>query len=351
MIPPPKPHLPSLNPRELLAAGGVDRVAEALASTGYMIQRQLLSDLIQALRSGRPLLIEGEAGAGKTALAYALYEACNLTLFPLQGMAELRLADILYEWDREAQNQWVIQATASGATTLEAAQEAQYTMRFLKLGEALNAYHWAAQTGSVPLFLFDEVDKLPEHLQDMLLQLCECSFAHVPRFNLPVGIYDAETGATDRTRHPVVIFTSNNLRHKLSEPFRSRCYYSWLDSPTPSEEVKILRRRVPDASPQLVTAVVKINECIKMIPSVQKKPGLRELIDLLAALVRDRVPRVNEAVLHDYVGYLAKQKSHIKSLREALARVERHLEIEDRRVDGWVAEAFAIDGAVLEMAA
>ncbi|MCA1624006.1 MAG: hypothetical protein LC778_09445 [Acidobacteria bacterium] len=115
--------------------------------------------------------------------------------------------------------------------------------------------------------------------------------------------------------------------------------------------MKILRRRVPDASPQLVTAVVKINECIKMIPGVQKKPGLRELIDLLAALVRDRIPTVNENVLHDYIGYLAKQKSHIKSLREALARIERHLEIEDRRVDEWVAEAFAIDGAVLEMAA
>ncbi len=351
MIPPPKPHLPSLNPRELLAAGGVDAVAEALASTGYMIQRQLLSDLIQALRSGRPLLIEGEAGAGKTALAYALYEACNLTLFPLQGMAELRLADILYEWDREAQNQSVIQAVSSGAMTLEEAQAAQFTMNYLNLGEALDAYHWAAQTNSIPLFLFDEVDKLPEHLQDMMLQLCECGYSHVPRFNQPVGIYDGETGTSDRTQHPVVIFTSNNLRHKLSEPFRSRCYYSWLDCPTPGEEVKILHKRVPGASPQLVTAVIKINDCIKTIPGVQKKPGLRELIDLLAALHRDRVAAVTEDVLHAYVGYLAKQKSHLKSLREALARVERHLELEDRQIDWWVAEAFAGDAEMLEAAA
>lgn len=350
MIPPPVPHLPSLNPRKLLASGGAPALAESLASTGYMIQRPLLNDLVQALRSGKPWLIEGEAGAGKTAAAYALQQSCNMTLFPLQGMDGLRLADILYEWDREAQNQSVIQAVASGAMTLEEAQEAQYTMRFLKLGEALHAYHWAAQTGQIPLFLFDEVDKLPEHLQDMLLQLCECGFAHVPLFHMPIGIHDAETGTSDRTRHPVVIFTSNNLRHKLSEPFRSRCYYSWLDCPSPNEEVKILRKRVPAASPQLVSAVVKINDCIKTIPGVQKKPGLRELIDLLTALVRDKVSVVNEEVLHAYVGYLAKQKSHLKSLREALARVERHLELEDRQIDWWVAEAFAVEGTVLEAA-
>jgi len=97
--------------------------------------------------------------------------------------------------------------------------------------------------------------------------------------------------------------------------------------------------------------VVKINDCIKTITGVQKKPGLRELIDLLAALVRDKVSIVTEDVLHAYVGYLAKQKSHLKSLREALARVERHLELEDRQIDWWVAEAFAADAAVLEVAA
>ena len=351
MIPPSRPHLPSLNPRELLASGGAGALAASLATTGYMIQRPLLNDLVQALRSGKPWLIEGEAGAGKTAAAYALQQACNMTLFPLQGMDGLRLADILNEWDKEAQNQSVIQAVASRAMTLEEAQAAQFTMRFLKFGEALHAYAWAAQTGQVPLFLFDEVDKLPEHLQDMLLQLCECGYSHVPRYDQPIGIYDAETGTSDRTQHPVVIFTSNNVRHKLSEPFRSRCYYSWLDCPTPSEEVKILHKRVPDASPQLVRAVVKINDCIKTIPGVQKKPGLRELIDLLAALHRDRVAVVTEDVLYAYVGYLAKQKSHLKSLREALARVERHLELEDRQIDWWVAEAFAEDAEMLEAAA
>lgn len=351
MIPPPNPQLSSINPRTLLHEGGAGALAEALASTGYMIQRQLLNDLAQSLRSGKPLLIEGEAGAGKTAAAYALQQACNLTLFPLQGMAELRLADILYEWDKEAQNQSVIQSVSSGAKTLEEAQGGQFTLPFLQFGEALHAYHWAATTECIPLFLFDEVDKLPEHLQDMLLQLCEQGYAHVPRYDKPIGIYNTETGASDRSRHPVVIFTSNNLRHKLSEPFRSRCYYSWLDCPTPGEEVKILHKRVPNASPQLVSSVVKINDCIKTIPGVQKKPGLRELIDLLTALHRDGVRTVTEEVLHGYVGYLAKQKSHLKSLREALARVERHLELEHRQIEWWVAEAFAADKVTLERAA
>jgi len=340
MIPPPVPDAPQLDPRDILQQEGVGGIADRLARTGYRIQQELLNDYAQVLRSGKIWMIEGEPGSGKSAVALATQFGFNMTMFPIQGMSELHLGDLMYEWDREAQSQYVIQSVSSGARNLEEAQSGQYQMKFLKLGRALHAFHFAATTERVPLLFFDEVDKLPEHLQDMLLGLLECGYAYVPDCNQPIGIYDAEKGGANRRLFPLAIFTSNNLRFKLSPPFRSRCFYSWLDKPTPEEEVKILRSRVPEASPNQVRAVTKINESIKAIPGVQNKPGLRELIDLLAAFVRDEVRAVNETTLPPYVGYLAKQQSQAKSLRLALARVASEANQTDTLIDEWVMRAF-----------
>lgn len=351
MIPPPAPDQPQLNPREVLQREGASGIAARLETAGYRIQQHLLDDYIQVLRSGKVWMIEGEPGSGKSAVALATQFGFNMTMFPVQGMSELRLGDLMYEWDREAQSQSVIQAVTSGAKTLEEAQAEQYGQKFLKLGRALDAFHWAGQTGQVPLLFFDEVDKLPEHLQDMLLGLLECGYAYVPDYNQPVGIYDAEKGSANRQLFPLAIFTSNNLRFKLSPPFRSRCFYSWLDKPTPEEEVMILRTRVPEATPQQVRSVTKINESIKAIPGVQNKPGLRELIDLLAAFVRDDVRAINENMLGAYVGYLAKQQSQAKSLRLALARVASEAHQPDALIDRWVAQAFGREQLILQEAA
>jgi hypothetical protein len=115
--------------------------------------------------------------------------------------------------------------------------------------------------------------------------------------------------------------------------------------------VKILRARVPEASPEQVSAVARINESIRAIPGVQNKPGLRELIDLLAAFVRDDVRAVSEGALGAYVGYLAKQQSQAKSLRLALARVVSDVHQPDAVIDAWVASAFGREQLVLREAA
>ena len=114
------PGLPIINPRKLLDECGEQALADLLRGTGYVIQRGMLRDLCHVLRSGLPWLIEGPRGGGKTALAEALAEACNLPMFYLQGMEGLTLADVLYDWDREAQTQWVRQAIAMGSGLEEA---------------------------------------------------------------------------------------------------------------------------------------------------------------------------------------------------------------------------------------
>jgi len=167
---PMNPDKPSINPRTVVTDGGSVALARMLAGTGYMVQERVLGDLTQAIKSGAPHLIEGERGSGKTALAEALAIACNLPVFYLQGMEGLELEDVLYSWDREGQSQWVRQAIASGMD-LKEAREKQWGADYLMFGEALGAFEFAARTGVVPILIVDEIDKLQDTTEDMLLQL------------------------------------------------------------------------------------------------------------------------------------------------------------------------------------
>src|SRR5215475_6580426 len=161
---------PSIDPREEIEREGVEALADLLAGSGYIIQRRALIDLAHALRSRKPLLIEGPRGGGKTALAESLAQGCNLTSFYLQGMDDLTMADVLYSWDREAQTQMVRQELAAG-TSLSEAQAKQFSREYLILGEALAAFEYARLNNNTPVLIIDEADKLTEKIEDMLLQL------------------------------------------------------------------------------------------------------------------------------------------------------------------------------------
>lgn len=171
---------------------------------------------------------------------------CNLTSFYLQGMDDLTIADVLYSWDREAQTQMVRQELAAG-TSLKEAQAKQFSREYLILGEALAAFEYADMDVDPPVLILDEADKLTEKIEDMLLQLLGRGCAHVPRFG--------NIGVRDRSRWPIVILLSNDIRHDLSSPLRSRCIFTRLDPPAPREEVRILHARAPMASPDLIGSV------------------------------------------------------------------------------------------------
>ena len=322
---------PIINPRQVVRDGGAAALAELLAGTGYMVQERLLNDLVQAIRKGRPHLIEGERGSGKTALAEALAEACNLPMFYLQGMEGLTLEDVLYSWDREGQSQFVRQAIASGMKLAEARAE-QWGPEYLLFGEALGAFEYAARTGIVPILIVDEIDKLQDTIEDMLLQLFGRGFAHIPRYG--------DVGAKDPELWPIVELLSNNIRHDLSAPMRSRCVYTWMDMPSAREEVAILRARVPGASAEAVAWVAKLLDCIRGIPGVQDKPALREGIDLLDVLVRDRIKRLDEAVLISYLCLFAKRRGDRSYLEQSMARIELAVNDSHEEIDEWVAQEF-----------
>ena len=296
-----------------------------------MVQARLLNDLVQAIRKGRPHLIEGERGSGKTALAEALAEACNLPMFYLQGMEGLDRGDVLYSWDREGQSQFVRQAIASGINLAEARAQ-QWGAEYLLFGEALGAFEYAGRTGVVPILIIDESDKLENRIEDMLLQLFGRGYAHVPRYG--------NVGVKDPDLWPIVVLLSNDIRHDASPPMRSRCVYTWMDMPSAREEVAILRARVPQASAEAVSWVAKLLDCIRGIPGVQDKPALREGIDLLDVLVRDRIKSVDEAVLISYLCLFAKRRGDRSYLEQSMARIEVAVNDTHEEIDTWVAQEF-----------
>ncbi|MCI0390780.1 MAG: AAA family ATPase [Acidobacteria bacterium] len=323
------PGLPIVNPRRLLDENGEQALADLLRGTGYVIQHGMLRDLCHVLRSGLPWLIEGTRGGGKTALAEALAEACNLPMFYLQGMEGLTLADVLYDWDREAQTQWVRQAVAMGCG-FEEARAGQWAREFLMLGEALAAYETAAQQDAVPILICDEFDKVSEKIEDMLLQLFARGYAHIPR--------SGEIGVRDQSRWPVVILLSNDQRHDLSSPMRSRCLYSWLPPPAPREEVRILKARCPQASRLLLAKMVGLINAVRSLPGITDKPGLRESISLLRALTdegRDDLS-IDEIELH--LCFLARRRLDLENLRKSLARIQAMMEAPNGEIEGWLDE-------------
>jgi len=184
-----------------------------------------------------------------------------------------------------------------------------------------------------PVLILDEADKLTEKIEDMLLQLLGRGCAHVPRFG--------NIGVSDRLRWPIVILLSNDIRHDLSSPLRSRCLYTWLEPPTPREEVRILHARAPLASPDLVGGVTRLINCVRRdMPAVRDKPGLRESIDLLEALARDCVNALTADVIDQYLCFLGKRHKELLNLRQGLARLETAARRADDEIDEWVEWAF-----------
>src|ERR1043165_8481953 len=136
-------HRPTIDPRLLVREHGREALAELVASeSGYIFQTRPLKDLCQSLKSGMPLLAEGERGGGKTEMVDALAYSCNRPYFELQGMDDLALKDILFEWDQPAQNNFVVQAVTANDLSLQEARNQQWRREFLSLGEILKAYDY-----------------------------------------------------------------------------------------------------------------------------------------------------------------------------------------------------------------
>jgi MoxR-like ATPase len=328
-------HREVIDPRRLVREHGRDALAELVArESGYIFQLRPLKDLCQSLKSGMPLLAEGERGGGKTEMVDALAYSCNRPYFELQGMDDLRLRDILFEWDEQGQNKFVVQAVETETLRLDDARKQQWRKEFLNLGEILKAYDYLATTGIVPIVKLDEFEKLPTACQAFFYQLFTDGHASIPRLTENSG----HIGVGKNQEKPIVILTSNN-QHVVHAPLRSRCIYTKVRLPTDLEEVRILFSRVPSASAHLLMQVVKVVRYIRvMMPTVRDKPGLRESISLLQTLQQENIDALSSEVIDDHLGFIARNADDLANLELGLHRLEQAARTPDSVIERMVEE-------------
>jgi MoxR-like ATPase len=257
-----------------------ERIAELLAGSGYVADPELATALLLMEMLERPLLIEGAAGVGKTAIAYALAAIHETKLIRLQCYEGLDQASALYEWNYQRQLLAIKarEGEGGGARRAEEIEDALFSERYLLERPLLAAIR---ETRS-PVLLIDEIDRADEEFEAFLLELLGDFQITIP-----------ELGTIRARSIPRVVLTSNATR-ELSDALRRRCLYHYLDYPGIDREVAILRTRLPAIGIDLAGQVARLIAAIRK-EQLRKIPGVAESLDWAAALLGLGVRDIAEA--------------------------------------------------------
>src|SRR3954451_5311373 len=227
----------------------VDELERGLREQRYVAERGLATTLFLTLKLGKPLLLEGEAGVGKTEIAKVLADVLRTPLIRLQCYEGLDAATAIYEWDYPRQMLYLRTVEATGGESRQAVRHDLFSEEFLlkrPLLQAIDAAHERA-----PVLLIDEVDRADQELEAFLLELLSDFQVTVPEIG------------TIRAEHvPVVILTSNRTR-EIHDALKRRCLYHWIDFPTFHKEYAILSAKVPDAPQRLATQIVGFTQGLR----------------------------------------------------------------------------------------
>jgi MoxR-like ATPase len=244
----------------------VETLAQRLASVDYLVDEGLATSIFLSLRLPQPLLLEGEAGVGKTEASKALATMLDTPLIRLQCYEGIDAAEALYEWNYPRQLLSIRLAEASGDKLRE---EDLFGPDYLIRRPLLRALEHPGPRPAV--LLIDEIDRADDDFEAFLLELLAEAAVTIP-----------ELGTVRATHPPIIVLTSNRTRD-LHDAVKRRCLYHWIDYPSASREVEIVRRRVRGASETLAVQVA--GAVARMRDSdIQKPPGIAEAIDWLAAL-------------------------------------------------------------------
>lgn len=337
---------PQINPRKLVLEGRERELYELICQAAYVPEEQNFSDFCQSLKSGRAWLVSGTRGSGKTAFPEALAAACNLTICIVAGRDGLRQEEILYDWDKEEQSEWMQEhlrlAKDSPETErdslLTRARREKWKRDFLILGEMGLAYDLAAQaskapeTKAPPILLLDESDKFGASIEDSMLMPLERGLVYIPR------LQEGFIGISDWKARPIVVTTSNDLRHKLSAPFVSRHVFSRFNTPSLVKELEILRARCPQASTAQLAFAIKLLDAVRGVAGLEDYPSLRESIDVVNAFERDQLIYLDEQILLRYFCYFVKTSEAQELLKLQLDYLLLAATAFHPVVDLWLAE-------------
>jgi MoxR-like ATPase len=295
-----------MTPREVTgeAAGEIRRLvpdietlARRLADVDYLVDEGLATSMFLSVRLPQPLLLEGEAGVGKTEAAKSLAVVLDTPLVRLQCYEGIDAVEALYEWNYPRQLLSIRLAEAGGSTLGE---EELFSPDYLIRRPLLRALEHPGPRPAV--LLIDEIDRADDDFEAFLLELLADASVTIP-----------EIGTIRETHPPIIVLTSNRTRD-LHDAVKRRCLYNWIAYPTPQREVEIVRRRVKGASETLAVQVA--NAVSRMRSSdVQKPPGIAEAIDWVAALSLLGVERLDAAAVDRTLGSVLKYSEDQEVIR------------------------------------
>lgn len=334
-----------INPRALVSEGREADLFHLMARNGYVPDEQVFEDFCESLKSGRAWLISGTRGSGKTAFPEALAAACNLTICVVAGRDGLKQEEILYDWDSEEQAVWMREHLALAKQLpldeqtqfLDAARRSKWQRRFLILGEVGMAFDLAAHAADnspqtpPPVLILDESDKFGPSIEDSLLMPLERGLIYIPRYE------GGTIGISDWRFRPIVITTSNDLRHKLSSPFISRHVFSRFASPSLVKELEILSTRNQRATSAHLALATKLIDAVRGIAGIEDHPSVRESIDIVAAFERDSIGSLNARSIVRYFCYFVKAGASRELLALQLDYLLAMTDAFHPDIDSWLA--------------
>ena len=286
-----------------LPAGSVVELTDLLAEHGYLADRGLATVTYVALKLGRPLLLEGEVGVGKTELAKTLAAVTGRRLIRLQCHEGIDTHQALYDWDH-ARQILQIRLLSQADITDDDALERLYSPRFLLARPLLDAI----QTGGDCVLLIDEIDRADDEFEAFLLELLSDFQITIPE----IGTIAAES-------RPIVVLTSNRTR-ELHDALKRRCLYHWIGFPPADREVDIVRRRLPAASEQLTAKVVAAVHRLRDL-ELAKPPGVAETLDWVETLDAVGVDHLDGEVARDTLGAVVKDREDLELVAEHLGGI------------------------------
>jgi MoxR-like ATPase len=292
----------------------IDDTLALLAGGEYVAERSLATAVFLALRMGRPLFLEGEAGVGKTEIAKVLAQVLGRQLIRLQCYEGLDIASAVYEWNYQRQMIEIRLAEAEGADGRERIEKDIFSERVLIRRPLLQALD--SRAGEAPVLLIDELDRTDEPFEAYLLEVLADFQVTIP-----------EIGTIRAQCPPIVVITSNRTR-EIHDAVKRRCLYHWVDYPTAVAELEIVRRKVPGLAERFSTDIVAFVQKLRTA-DLFKRPGIAETIDWAKALVELDRRSLDATVVNDSLGVLLKYQDDIASVRGSeaariLAEIKSH---------------------------
>ena len=285
--------------------GAPAELAARLAGTGYLCDDALATVGYLAVELGRPLLLEGEPGTGKTALAESLAAGLGLPLVRLQCYEGIDAAQALYDWDfpRQILHLRAVESVAGGADDLEAVEAGLFSERFLLARPVLQALR-----ESPAVLLVDEIDRADDEFEAFLLEVLSTYQVTIP-----------ELGTVSAATPPLVVLTSNRTR-EVHDALKRRCLYHWIDHPGLERELAIVRSRAPEVSAELAHQVVGLVQRLRTAGLV-KAPGVAETLDWARALDRIGSRELDVESASRTLGAAVKHREDADRVRAALDRM------------------------------